>query len=158
MGKNKGKSIGFGLMCAGISALIVTLLFWGFGTTWISTEFGFEPAQSVGRTDAGNLDNLVIPGFESVTIPAGQTEVPFHLYNPEQNPCYFEITITISDSQEELYKSKLISPGQELNQITLRRGLEEGSYAAVIHYAAYTTDGQLTPLNGASLPFTLTAG
>lgn len=158
MSANKRKNIGLGLMIAGIAALTVTILFWIFGSKLISTEFGFEPDQPMNSSDTADLGNLIIPGFESVTIPAGETEVPFRLYNPEKNPCYFEITITISDTDEEIYKSKLISPGQELSKITMNRELEKGSYAAVIHYAAYTTDGLFTPLNGADVPFTLIVG
>lgn len=166
MDLHKRKRTGFILMTAGAVAIVCTILFWVFGANFITTDYAFEQDQSAlldeeaarqAALAALANESIVIPGFESATIPADEETVELRLYNPENNNCYFEISITLTGSEEEIYKSNLIKPGQELVEITLNRGLEKGNYTAVMHYSAFTTDGSFTPLNGADIPFTLTA-
>lgn len=116
-----------------------------------------EEAQTKSEAAAADTDaaaTIAIPGLERWTIPAGTTQVEADFYNPEKNECYFVLTILLSDTNETLYQSKYIKPGQHLYQIALTKAMQAGSYSAVLQYDTYAlTDN--TPLNGASVPFTL---
>ena len=156
--KQKRKITGIILITVGVTALLCIGCFMAFGGDLLVNQPSvleeLEPEQVplAGPAKAG--ESISIPGFERMTIPAGEKTVPATLYNPEGNECYFKISIILSASSEEIYASKLISPGQRLYQIELSRALEAGTYSAVLHYNAYTLTDQ-KDLNGANVPFEL---
>lgn len=118
----------------------------------LEQEREFEKQQTFTQQNAS--ESIAIPGFEKMKIPAGQTTVPAYLYNPENNKCYFEIALLLADSKEEIYKSKLVRPGQKLYEIELNRAMEKGDYDAVVHYSTYAL-ADYADMNGANVPFTL---
>jgi len=135
----------------GATALVCIGFFWFFGGRLLYDDgIQFEPEQLL----AESASSITIPGFESMTIEAGQTTVSTYLYNPESNTCYFEILIHLTETDETIYASKLVAPGQELYEIELTRELEEGDYRAIVEYRAYAA-GTFTELNGANVPFDL---
>lgn len=153
--------IGYGMFFAGILLLLLLILrSCGGGEQEQQRQFEFEADQQTIATEPAVMDiqSISIPGFKSLTIPANVTSVSVHLYNPETNPCYFEISITIQDGKEEIYKSKLLAPGTDLYNIELNQGLKAGSYDAVLQYNTYSMDDSFTPMNGAQVPFTLKVG
>lgn len=79
------------------------------------------------------------------------------LMNPEENEVYFEISFYLPETDEIIYTSDLIRPGQHLYEITLEREMEAGEYPLTIRYAAYSADENLTPKNGAEVNCTLVA-
>lgn len=144
-----------------ITLLIITLVIGHVGLTGdggggsdAGTRLELEPEQQAPVTSMADTAMISIPGMESMTIPANTATVSTRLYNPEDNPCYFEISITLEDGTE-LYHSKLVSPGQELYEIELAQTLEAGTYSAILHYSTYSLEDGTTPMNGASVPFTL---
>ena len=96
-----------------------------------------------------------IPGYESITIPAGTTDVSVELMNPEENNVYFEISFYLPETDETIYTSKMIQPGQHLYEITLDKAMEAGEYPLTIRYATYSADEAMTPRNGAEVNCTL---
>lgn len=135
-------------------AVVAVILFVIFGSQpTADPNREFEPGQTAGQNKT-MADMLSIPGFESMTIEAGQTTVGTKLYNPEDNNCYFEISIVLADTDEEIYKSKLVSPGQTLYEIDLTRALDKGVYEAVVHYSTYALE-DYADMNGANVPFEL---
>jgi len=152
--KAKRKKTGMIFITVGITALSCVILFLLFGNTLLlnTTNREFEPEQTTAQQNVN--ESISIPGFETMTIPAGETSVSAYFYNPENNNCYFEISIILSDMGEEIYKSKLVSPGQKLYQIELSEALEKGIYDAMIHYSAYALS-DYSDMNGANVPFTL---
>ncbi|MCD7981402.1 MAG: tRNA (uracil-5-)-methyltransferase [Clostridiales bacterium] len=102
-----------------------------------------------------NEDTIDIPGYGSLTLKAGETEQSVNFYNPEQNTCYFRMTLLLSDGTQ-LWQSGLIEPGQGLYEITLEQGLEAGEYEdAVLKYECFAMDDDRTPLNGSEIKLTL---
>ncbi len=100
--------------------------------------------------NSSQSEGIKIPGYPAVKIPADKTDVQMLLLNPEGNPCYFIYEITLKDTDETLYQSKMVPPGKSINNITLSRPLEKGRYKAIVKIStASLTD--LTPLNGANL-------
>ena len=75
-------------------------------------------------TPSGVEEGIQIPGYESITIPAGTTDVSVELMNPEENNVYFEISFYLPETDETIYTSKMIQPGQHLYEITLDKGMQ----------------------------------
>lgn len=151
---NKKTIAGYTLIVAGVTALICILLFVFLGYHFfLKPDIEFEADQSPNQT-AAQSDKISIPGFEAWTVDAGKTAASTNFYNPEKNTCYFVISVSLDDTGETIYRSKYIKPGQHLYEVELLKSLEAGKYAATLHYSTYTmTD--LTPLNGADVPFEL---
>ena len=78
-----------------------------------------------------------------------------NLYNPEQNTCYFRMTLLLSDGTQ-LWQSGLIEPGKGIYDITLEQTLAAGTYEdAVLKYECFAMDDAQTPLNGSEIKLTL---
>ena len=105
-------------------------------------------------TGKKNTDTIDIPGFDAITLKAGATTQAVNLYNPEQNTCYFRITLLLADGTQ-LWQSKMIAPGNGLHEIELTQALAEGEYQdAVLKYECFSMDDQ-TQLNGSDIKLTL---
>lgn len=148
----KKKLLGSILTAVGVTSLASLLFFLFFGFRFLVNQgLEFEPEQILNSQPASQI---VIPGFTGMTIYENTTEVATHLYNPQDNACYFKIIITLAGTEEVLYESKLIAPGQDLYTIELTRELEAGEYDAIISYTTYAVS-DYTEMNGAIVPFTL---
>lgn len=158
MTKEKRKALGIILIVAGVSALIVILFFVFFGSKLVlNPQYEFEAEQSVVNSSQKlEFDSISIPGKETMTVQAETKNISVDLYNPEDNQCYFEISILLDDGTE-VYKSKLLKPGQHLYKIELNQAFSKGTHNITIHYNTYTADGNYTPLNGANVPVKLIA-
>lgn len=104
----------------------------------------------------GDAKGIKIPGYPSITIPADKKDVTVALLNPEGNPCYFIFELVLKDTDETLYTSKLVPPGQAITSITLSKPLEAGQHNAVIKISTYSLDSQ-SPMNGANVETILIA-
>lgn len=79
-----------------------------------------------------------------------QTDAEVALLNPEGNPCYFTFELVLTDTDEVLYTSKQVEPGQMITNITLNRALPAGQYNAELHITtASLQDG--SAMNGANV-------
>ena len=119
------------------------------------TNFEYEeeqkkPDENTG-SEAGVVPGIQIPGYKEIVISAGTTDVQVELTNPEANNVYFEISFYLPDTDEVIYTSKLIKPGQSIYNITLNRAMEAGEYPLVVKYATYSTNEDRTPRNGAEV-------
>ena len=151
-------------------AVVVVLVAGGvtLGFNW-NRWFGPEPQQEQSFTpdidpNAGAWDGsalpdktedkpavgIKIPGYPSITLPADQQEVSVALLNPEGNPCYFTFELALRDTDEVLYTSKLVPPGQAISSITLSRALSAGEYNAVIRISTTSLEDG-SAMNGANV-------
>ncbi len=102
-----------------------------------------------------NTDTIDIPGFDVMNLKAGTTEQSVNLYNPEQNTCYFQMSLLLPDGTQ-LWKSGLVEPGKAVYEITLNQTLEAGEYEnATLKYECFAMDEEQTPLNGSEIKLTL---
>lgn len=111
-------------------------------------------------TPAPVQPGIAIPGWGSITLPAGVTEAQTALQNPEANEGWYYLTFELrlptlneatgEEGYEVLFTTGLIPPGQYCNKVTLTRPLEQGEYKAVVHVQPYTIDNQ-TPTNNADM-------
>ena len=95
-----------------------------------------------------DLNNISIPGYESIEFKAGKKKQSSGFHNPENNSCYFVMTLIMDD--ETLWKSDYIKPGESINKIKLSRSLEAGEYSAKLKYECFTFNDK-NPLNGADI-------
>lgn len=122
-----------------------------FAPEFEETQERPENENSQSGTEAG----IEIPGYKSITIPAGTTDVKVDLMNPENNQVYFQISFYLPDTEETIYTSKLIKPGQHIYEITLEHAMEKGEYPLTVKYATYSADEAMLPKNGADVNCTL---
>ncbi len=107
---------------------------------------------------------VAIPGWGSMTIPAGVTEAATSMRNPAENDGWYYLTFELrlpttdpdtgAETYEVLFTTGLIPPGQYCNKVTLTRPLEAGEYKAVIHVQPYRMSDQ-SPTNNADMETTL---
>lgn len=109
-------------------------------------------------TPAPTEPGVAIPGWGSITLPAGVTEAATTLRNPEANEGWYYLTFemrlptvdeeTGAESYEVLFTTGLIPPGQYCNKVTLTRALEPGEYNVILHVQPYRISDK-TPTNNA---------
>lgn len=127
-------------------------------TTTFNAEFEDEQSQTENKVEnEAASSSIEIPGYSTVYVQANEKTVEVDFYNPDSNSVYFQITLTIADTDEVIYTSKLFSPGQHLYEIELERDLEKGEYEIILAYSTYSMDDEYTPKNGANVSFTLVA-
>lgn len=117
----------------------------------------FEVAQTQSVQEASVAKGIQIPGYSIIPILADSEQVSIDLQNPDANEVYFQISFYLTDTQELIYQSKLIEPGQHLYSITLNRGLAAGEYPLTIQYDTFSMDSSYTPKNGATVNCVLSA-
>lgn len=105
----------------------------------------------------GSQQGIKIPGYESISLPAGQEDVKIAFLNPEGNPCYFTFELVLDDTGETLYASKMVAPGKAIQEETLSRSLDAGEYGATIKVSTYSLEDQ-TQMNGANVKTKLLVG
>lgn len=116
-----------------------------------SKEFEFEEEQEKEEAEAGASAGIAIPGYSTIYLDAGSTEAEVTLTNPEENNVYFEISLYLPETDETIYTSKLIQPGQSIYNIELDKALAAGEYDLTVVYATYAMDENYTPMNGAEV-------
>ena len=52
-------------------------------------------APSAQQTEPSEADSISIPGFDFLSLQAGTQEQSMPLYNPENNACYFRISLLL---------------------------------------------------------------
>lgn len=108
-------------------------------------------------TPAPARRDVAIPGWASLTLPAGETEARVSLGNPVQNEGWYDLTfeLRLRETGEVLFASGLVPAGQYLNRVTLSRPLEAGQYDAVLRVQPYTADENQAPTNNADVELRL---
>ena len=95
---------------------------------------------------------IAIPGWGSITLPAGVTEAQTSPKNPDENEGWYYLTfeMRLKDTDEVIFTTGLVPPGQYCNQVTLTRELEAGEYEAIIMVQPYRISDQ-SPTNNADM-------
>ena len=100
---------------------------------------------------------IVIPGYETLRLPAGKTEAAVRLENPEENAGRYYLTyeIRLKETDELLAATGFIPPGQSVLGITLSRSMKAGRYGAILHVQPYRMDASQSETNNANFDTTL---
>lgn len=75
-----------------------------------------------------NPENIRLPGIEKIYANQGDPDVTQLLLNVKGNAVKFQYIITLSETGEVLYKSKLINPGYGIKKFTMSRTFKKGKY------------------------------
>lgn len=167
-GKNKTNKILIGMIICLIAVIIGGAIYFTRGTDKDkenkTPDSAFEPNldSNAGETASNDGDSeetdkpegIRIPGYPSITIPAGTTDIEMNLENPAGNPCYFTFELVLKDTGETLYTSKMVEPGKAITNVTLSHGLEAGEYPAVIKISTSSLEDG-SAMNGANVETTL---
>lgn len=108
-----------------------------------------QPTQAQTEPVGKDAASIAIPGFDGLNLTADTREQSLPLYNPQENVCYFRISLLLDG--ETLWRSELLAPGQSVSRQTLSRTLAAGTYSAVLKYACFADEGETTPLNGSEI-------
>ncbi len=100
-------------------------------------------------------ENILVPGYSGAEMKAGDTTLNLRIGNPEENTCYLQATLELTDGTV-LYESGLLEPGTGFEQIELNQTLEAGTYEALVHYQGYSMEEEPQQLNASDSAFTLT--
>ena len=106
-------------------------------------------------TGKKNTDTIDIPGYGAIDLHADTVKQAVNLYNPEQNNCYFKMSLLLEDGTK-LWESQLIAPGKAVYKITLNQALKAGEYKdATLKYECFKMNEERTPLNGSEIKLNL---
>ena len=110
------------------------------------------PASAViEKTDA---NSIFVPGYDYMSMKAGEKTIPARLYNPEGNNCLIEAAIILPDGTE-IFRSDKLDPGDTLDALNLSRTVPAGMYErTILRYSCYAI-GDMRRLNEADVIFTL---
>ncbi|WP_052446582.1 hypothetical protein [Candidatus Soleaferrea massiliensis] len=158
-GKHK-LTAGLVILLAGVLFIVGGIVIGMNWNSWFSKQASVPNADldpgavswsgSLPQSGSGDEKGIAIPGYPSIAIPAGETDVRVALTNPEENPCYFTFELVLKDTGESLYTSRMVEPGKALTSITLSRPLEAGAYDAFLRITTHSlTD--LSGMNGANV-------
>lgn len=121
----------------------------------VDTEAADWEGEKETYTGKKNTDTIDIPGYGSITLQADVKEQKVNFHNPEQNNCYFKMSLSLSDGTK-LWESDLIEPGKGIYDITLNEPLKAGEYEdTVLKYECFSMDEAQTPLNGSEVRLVL---
>ena len=164
--KNSKSIIGLIVLAVVLVAAGVTL-----GMNWHSWFGGDTPAAQTADKlqvdpNAGDYvapepeeqsEGIAIPGWGSISLPAGKTAVSVDFANPDANAdkYYLSFELRLKDTGEVLCTTGLVPPGKTIQNITLARALDAGESPAVVHVQPYTMDEEQTATNNADMETTL---
>lgn len=95
--------------------------------------------------------SISIPGTSGIYLKANQTKQTVDFYNPEENQCYFIISLYLSDGTL-IYKSDYIEPGEKITDIELLQTLKKGVYKnCILDYSCFTLNDNKSRLNGSTV-------
>ena len=108
----------------------------------------YDPAEVTEQS------GISVPGYEKLELKAGETKQTVYLNNPEENTCYFVLSLILED-KTVIWKSDYLEPGMAFDRIELNQPLEKGNYENVtLQYDCYSiADGRM--LNGSAITVTL---
>ena len=115
----------------------------GTGTGTVPTDTT-PPKNTLDFTPAGERqDNTItIPGMTGITMKSGQLQQTVDFHNPEQNACYFVLSLYLSDDTL-IYQSDFLAPGEHISEITLNQALQRGVYGKCrLVYECFTLDNK----------------
>lgn len=125
-----------------------------------SAQSGHLPGKSDEEIQA-ELNRIVEEGMFNISIasqivfPDGTSEGAANIENVEANHYHMQVKIILDDTQETVYESGAIKPGQYLENITLLEDLAAGTYNATATFTALDQDS-LEKVGQAAAKITIT--
>ena len=138
-------------------ALVVGAVY--VGTILSNNQNGKDPiVDYTGELNDESLANpggITMPGYPTLIFAANTQKVALELPNPKGNPCYFRYTLTIVETNTQIYQSQLLKPEEAHETITLNQPLSKGTYTLRIEIDTFSLADGTTPMNGGVQEVTL---
>lgn len=138
-------------------AAVLVLAAVAFGIWWFSggqDDFfdsnaleGQAPYKTPEEMQA-ELDRIVEEGMFNISIASviqfdeGTASGKAYIENVPGNRYLMQVDITLDDSGETVYETKAIKPGQYIEDITLSKDLDQGTYPATATFTALDADSR----------------
>lgn len=139
-----------------ILVVLAVLALIGGGIWWFASSqqddfydtnaiLGQAPYKSPEEVQA-ELDRIVEEGMFNISIASviefddGASPGTAYIENVPGNRYVMKVAITLDDTDETVYESKGIKPGNYLETIVLDKDLEEGNYAATATFSAFDAE------------------
>lgn len=98
--------------------------------------------------------DISVPGYEKLELVAGKKKQNVYLNNPNENTCYFVMSLILEDGTI-IWKSDYLEPGMAFDRIELNQPLEKGNYENVtLKYNCYSIVDK-RELNGSAVTIKL---
>ncbi len=111
------------------------------------------------RKELQNMLDKSMIAFSINTSPVflnGTAKGNLLIENPGNNAKLLRVSITIDDTDEEIYASKYLKPGTYIESVKLDKVLEKGTYNATAFFSAYDeTSGEYIGQTGAQITITV---
>ncbi len=91
---------------------------------------------------------IAIPGFNEIKAKYGEGAAYVALWNPMDNPVYFEYDIIMDKTGENILKTDLIPPGKAVTKLPLKKNLKPGTYDITLKVNTYSLDDHTKSMNG----------
>lgn len=98
---------------------------------------------------------IMLPGFGTIDMEAGQRTVHAALSNPEGNPCYFKYTVSLQEGGDVLYESGWLEPGTAVTKWEIAEELEPGDYPISLLVDTGSLDDYQQEMNKGTINATL---
>ena len=139
-----------------LAVAVIIVLVWNRRPVETPNETSNETTISEQSEPVEKLtDSISIPGFVMLSFKAGELTQEYTIPNPEENTCFFKISLVLSDGTV-LWTSDMVAPGENSGNIVLSSPLEEGSYPdAMLKYECFADEAGTQALNGAETNLTI---
>jgi hypothetical protein len=127
-------------------AAVFSIAFVGARISIAGNQETAETSEAAGPLEASQ--SIAIPGYDVISLSAGQTQQSVHLYNPDANKCFFTVSLSVDGA--EVYTSPMLAPNAQIESIDLNEPLLAGNYEGVLVYSCYDLYTQ-RELNGAKM-------
>lgn len=98
---------------------------------------------------------IIIPAFQPLYVKSEDTAVRTVLWNPEKNQVYFQFHLVLRDTEEVIYESRLVPPGQAIYELSLNRSFEQGVYPLIVRVSTYDLKEYEKQMNGGEVETSL---
>lgn len=146
------------LKTAAVAALILMVLISGYQMLHTSdidaSSRTYTPKN--GQKLKTDPNHIALPGYDEIRMEAGSDTAYVALYNPESNPCYFKFIIKEKKSDEVIYESKMIPPGNAITEVKFNKRFSKGTYDITIAINTYDLK-EKNELNGGDMDTQLIA-
>ena len=137
----------------GIVAIIVLLSGGiGFGINHFLNQSNIDPESApfestIKRPEEMDDSRILIPGYNDWNMVLGTKEISVALFNPEENPCYFKFNVILDETEEVLYETGLIPPGQAVTTVRLPRTLAKGVHPITLKVDSFSLEDETQKYN-----------
>lgn len=103
---------------------------------------------NIERPDDWDSTRIAIPGFNEIKAKYGEGAAYVALWNPMDNPVYFQYHIIMDKTGESILKTDLIPPGKAVTKLPLKKNLKPGTYDITLKINTYSLDDYTKSMNG----------